>query len=99
MFYTNIIFCVFFKNRSFTIKTEFSEQVPAAKENNVTKRTKHIDTRYHVIREHVSDGIVKIVFVWSENNVADVFTKNVTQDIFLKHGEHLIVNVGQEKKD
>ena len=68
-------------------------------ENCVTKRTKHIDTRYHVIREHVSDGIVKIVFVRLEDNVADVFTKNVTQDIFVKHGEKLIVNVDQEKKD
>jgi len=68
-------------------------------ENCVTKRTKHIDTRYHVIREHISDGIVKIVFVRSEDNVADVFTKNVTQDIFVKHGEKLIENVDQENKD
>jgi hypothetical protein len=25
-------------------------------------RTHHIDTRYHFVREHVEDGLIKIVF-------------------------------------
>ena len=29
-------------------------------------RTKHIDVKYHFIREHVMDGMVKIIFVPSE---------------------------------
>ena len=40
--------------------------------NAVSRRTKHIDIRYHVIREYIDDGIVKIVVVTSENNVADI---------------------------
>ena len=47
--------------------------------NAVTKRTKHIDTRYHMIHEHVEDGIVKIIFVKSNNNLADPFTKTVDE--------------------
>jgi hypothetical protein len=38
-------------------------------------RTCHIDTRYHFIREHVEDGLIKIVFVKSSINDADIFRK------------------------
>jgi hypothetical protein len=48
-------------------------------------RTKHIDTRYHFVREYVEDGIVKVVFVRSENNDADIFTKNLNGETFEKH--------------
>jgi hypothetical protein len=42
-------------------------------------RTRHIDTRYHFIREHVEDGFIKIVFVKIDNNHSDLFTKNSTR--------------------
>ena len=32
--------------------------------------TKHIDVRYHFIREYIVDGTVEIIFVPSENNDA-----------------------------
>ncbi len=44
--------------------------------NNETKRTKHIDIKYHVIREYVENDVLKIVYVRSEENVADPMTKN-----------------------
>jgi hypothetical protein len=39
--------------------------------------TKHIDVHHHFVREYIEDGIVKIVFVRSEENMADPFTKNM----------------------
>ena len=38
-------------------------------------RTKHIDTRYHFIRECVEDKKIKIAFIWMEDQLADIFTK------------------------
>ena len=38
-------------------------------------RTKHIDTRYHFIRECVEEKKIKIVFVRTEYQLADIFTK------------------------
>jgi hypothetical protein len=38
-------------------------------------RTRHIDTRYHFVREHVEDGMIKIVIVKSSINDANMFTK------------------------
>jgi hypothetical protein len=43
--------------------------------------TKHVDIRYHYVREFVEDGFVKIIFVRTAENYADLFTKNVTGDI------------------
>jgi hypothetical protein len=56
-------------------------------------RTHHIDTRYHFVREHVEDGFIKIVFVKSEENNADVFTKNVGKEAYEKHVSKFIGKV------
>ena len=49
-------------------------------ENDGLKKSRHIDIRYHFIREYVDQGIVKIVFVKSEDNKVDPFTKNLKKD-------------------
>ncbi|KAJ9535601.1 hypothetical protein OSB04_un001260 [Centaurea solstitialis] len=38
-------------------------------------RTKHIDIRYHFIKDHVKKGNVELFFVESERQIADLFTK------------------------
>ena len=38
-------------------------------------RTKHIDTRYHFIRECVEDKKVEIGFTRTEDQLADILTK------------------------
>ena len=52
-------------------------------ENTLTSgRTKHVDIRYRYVNEMVLDGFLKIVFVKTKENVADIFTKNVTSDVY-----------------
>nr|GEX62498.1 hypothetical protein [Tanacetum cinerariifolium] len=38
-------------------------------------RTKHINVKYHFIKEHVEKGIVELFFVETEYQLADLFTK------------------------
>ena len=61
----------------------------------VGKRSKHIDIHHHFIREFVTEhkGRVrgKVIMVKSEDNVADIGTKNVSVDIFKKL-EHEVDN-------
>ncbi|GJZ67968.1 retrovirus-related pol polyprotein from transposon TNT 1-94 [Tanacetum coccineum] len=45
-------------------------------------RTKHIDVRYHFIKEHVENGIVELFFVGTEYQLADLFTKALSEDRF-----------------
>ncbi|SOV08935.1 uncharacterized protein UDID_17791 [Ustilago sp. UG-2017a] len=43
-------------------------------------KLKHIDTKYHFIRDNVQDGKVKIKYINTADNLADVFTKPVGKD-------------------
>ncbi|GJT07487.1 retrovirus-related pol polyprotein from transposon TNT 1-94 [Tanacetum coccineum] len=43
---------------------------------------KHIDVRYHFIKEHVEKGIVELFFVRTEYQLADLFTKALPEDRF-----------------
>ena len=45
-------------------------------------RTKHIDIKYHFIREHVMNGTMELYFVPSEKQLADIFTKPLDESTF-----------------
>ena len=48
------------------------------------QRTKHIDVKYHFIREALEKGIVQIKRVDSKENIADIFTKPLAKVQFEK---------------
>ncbi|GKB86061.1 hypothetical protein Tco_0958333 [Tanacetum coccineum] len=51
--------------------------------NNVQhSRAKHIDVRYHFIKERVENGIVELYFVQTEYQLADIFTKPLPRERF-----------------
>nr|GFB85734.1 retrovirus-related Pol polyprotein from transposon TNT 1-94 [Tanacetum cinerariifolium] len=45
-------------------------------------RTKHIDVRYHFIKEKVENGIIELFFVETEYQLADLFTKALPVERF-----------------
>jgi hypothetical protein len=56
-------------------------------------RMKHVDIRYHFVRDLIEEGIVEISFVRSEENDSDVFTKNLGEELFKKHiNKYMTVN-------
>ncbi|KAG9450658.1 hypothetical protein H6P81_010623 [Aristolochia fimbriata] len=52
-------------------------------------RSKHIDTRYHFIREQVKAKVVELIYCRSEDQVADIFTKPLKTDAFKKFRDRL----------
>ncbi|GKE32898.1 retrovirus-related pol polyprotein from transposon TNT 1-94 [Tanacetum coccineum] len=51
--------------------------------NNVQhSRAKHIDVRYHFIKEQVENGIVELYFVRNEYQLVDIFTKPLPRERF-----------------
>nr|GEZ59596.1 retrovirus-related Pol polyprotein from transposon TNT 1-94 [Tanacetum cinerariifolium] len=51
--------------------------------NNVQhSRSKHIDIRHHFIREQVERGVVELYFVWTDYQLADIFTKVLPRQRF-----------------
>ncbi|GKC29579.1 hypothetical protein Tco_1036873 [Tanacetum coccineum] len=47
-----------------------------------TSGTKHIDVRYHFIKEQMENGIVELYFVRTEYQLADIFTKPLPRERF-----------------
>jgi hypothetical protein len=57
-----------------------------------TSRTKHIDTRYHFVREFVEEGFIKVIFVKTSENKSDMFTKNVSGEAYDDHIDNYIMD-------
>ena len=53
------------------------------------KRSKHIDTRFHFIRELVNGKQICLEFCKSNEQLADVFTKPLAKDVFEFHRQNL----------
>ena len=45
-------------------------------------KSKHIDLRYHFIKEHVEKGTIELYFVGTEYQLADLFTKPLAPSRF-----------------
>ena len=62
----------------------------ASNNRNTGDRTKHIDIRTAFVKEYQEDGKIIIKFVKSEDNEADIITKNTSNIIFQRHQQKLI---------
>ncbi|GKB52023.1 retrovirus-related pol polyprotein from transposon TNT 1-94 [Tanacetum coccineum] len=47
-------------------------------------RTKHIDIRYHFIRDHILKGDIELHFIPTEYQIADIFTKPLDEPTFTR---------------
>ncbi|GJX45296.1 hypothetical protein Tco_0261972 [Tanacetum coccineum] len=47
-------------------------------------RTKHIDIKYHFIRDHILKGDIELHFIPTEYQLADIFTKTVDEPTFTR---------------
>ena len=48
-------------------------------------RTKHIDIRYHFVREGVQDGAIALKYIATDEMIADILTKPLPKHRFQKH--------------
>lgn len=55
-----------------------------AKYGNFTKNSKHIEVHYHYVHEYVKEGIIDVIKVNSDDNIADIFTKSLSREKFEK---------------
>jgi hypothetical protein len=65
----------------------FEDNTGAIELANVPKmrpRTKHINTKYHHFRAYVAQGFIKVLKIGTEEQLADILTKNLNEEIFLR---------------
>ena len=61
-----------------------------AENNTTSQRTRHIDIRYKWVAEFIEAGEIDVVFVKTDENDADIFTKNTSRVIHDKHVEKMM---------
>ncbi|XP_070032766.1 secreted RxLR effector protein 161-like [Nicotiana tomentosiformis] len=70
-----------------------SGAVANSKEPRSHKRSKHIERKYHLIWDITQRGDARVLKIALEDNLADLFTKSLTQKIFDKHVEEVGIRV------
>jgi hypothetical protein len=56
-------------------------------------RSKHIDVRFHLIRDHVHRRLIEVEFVRTDEQLGDVLTKPLSKHKFLE----LVIKIGLQK--
>ena len=62
-----------------SIGVDNQSAINLAKNPVIHQRSKHIDIRYHFIRDEVQKGDINLFYVSTKENVADIFTKPASQ--------------------
>jgi len=64
-----------FNIETIEINTDNKAAIFISENNLINQKTKHIDIRYHYIRELISNNKIKLKYIESKNNIADGLTK------------------------
>jgi hypothetical protein len=72
-----------------TIYVDNQAAIAISKNPESHERTKHFDIKYHWIREQLSMGTFLPVFVKTTEQDADIFTKILPKESFVKHRDNL----------
>lgn len=66
-------------NERTNILCDNESTIKLAKSDAFRPRTKHIDIRYHHLRDNIENGVISINYVSTDTNAADALTKPVTR--------------------
>jgi hypothetical protein len=65
-----------------TINCDNTSAISISKNPVMHSKTKHIPIKYHFLRDQVTQKIVKIVYVDTKEQIADIFTKPLPRSTF-----------------
>jgi transposase InsO family protein len=54
------------------------------------ERSKHIDIKFHIVREQHAQGTIQVQWIPTDDNQADILTKAVTPLVFTRHRQQLM---------
>lgn len=73
-----------------------SSTIKLSKNSVMDGRSRHIDVRFHFLRELVQNGVIDLVHCGTKEQVADLMTKPLQLDAFLKLRDRLGICKAQE---
>jgi len=79
------IHSIFADEKTVLIYEDNQSTTKCAQNSTISDRTKHIDVRYHHLRELVSNKNIKLEYLESTNMIADQLTKPLAKTLNSKH--------------
>ena len=65
-----------------TLHCENASIIKLSKNDVMHGRSKHIDIRYHFIRDLFNEGVIELIHCVTEEQMADIFTKALKLEVF-----------------
>jgi hypothetical protein len=93
MFVFNLLKCMGEENflkLPIILRVDNTGAIYIAKTHTTSPRAKHINIRAHYVREMIDQCILKTLYIKSEDNDADIYTKNLSEDLFIKHASKIV---------
>jgi len=81
------------KNVNVTLKVDNQSAIKIIQNGQFTKRSKHIDVRYHFISEKIREKLLKIEYCRTDDQVADFFTKPLGKNKFKKFKDLIMIKI------
>lgn len=75
------------------VKTDSQSSMAIATGDSIARRSKHIDVKYHHVRDLVAGNVISLSYVPSKDNIADVLTKPLPREPFRSCVQHYVVKV------
>ena len=82
---------------AFDMVTDNKAALKIASDRRVYHGTKHLEVKFHFIREAIEGGRVRFAHVDTENNLADIMTKNLGRLISTRLRDCILVKVPLRK--
>lgn len=72
------------------VTSDNKSAIAMAKNDMLHNRSKHIDIKYHFIRDEITKGTISLQWISTHDQVADIFTKTLVPRLFLKFRDLLV---------
>ena len=82
-----------------TIQVDNQPAIDPMVNQKMVKGNKHIMNRYYFVKDYYQKGIIKLKYVPTKENLADIFTKPMKKDGFEYIRDIIMGNETQAKKD
>ena len=70
--------------------------IHVARNNFARTTTRHVNVRYHFVRELIADGTIEVLFIRTKENLSDILTKNCDRATFERHEGGLVEEIPEE---
>jgi len=75
------------------VRTDSQPAMAIAKSIAVNPKTKHIDVRFHFVRDLHREGLIEFEYISTHENTADMLTKHLPANKFEKHRGQFLINL------